>query len=78
MHHFFKPEKIFSPRSGVFGVLIIMLIVATVMFIAKFDDVKAAFVHIKIDISFFKIRRYGFPYERFVMFLFNRVPSGRL
>ena len=51
-------------RVGVFGV-------------EEFDDLEAAFVHIKMDVALFHIGRVRFPNDGFGEHLFHRLPHAK-
>ncbi|MNP74815.1 hypothetical protein D3C76_1717540 [compost metagenome] len=48
-----------------------------VMFIVELYDLEPALIHIKVDISLFKIRCRGFPEYRIRILCFNSFPSRK-
>ena len=61
-----------SAVSGAFGFRFMRIGVMTVK---EFHDPKTQAVNVKADVSFFKIRRYGFPDGNFGMHPFNSLPG---
>ncbi len=58
--------------SGAFGFRFMRIGVMTVK---EFHEPKTQAVNVKVDVSFFKIRRYGFPDGNFGMHPFNSLPG---
>ena len=72
-NNFFKPEhtiwKLFIIRRVHFRVIGVWMI-----FIEELYDVKSAAIHIKMNVSLFKIGRHGFPNAYFWMKFFDFTP----
>lgn len=56
--------------------MVVMFILAWVAGMAKFHNLKSAFIHIEMDISFFKIGSNGFPDFCLRVSFFNGLPGG--
>lgn len=77
-HDFPKAEKLIHPRHGrTVPAYRYGQIRSNVMSVEKFDDMKTALVHVKMNVPFLEIRSHGFPYFRLRIQGLHGTPRGK-
>ena len=76
LHHLDKMEHLIRTFVGIVHLILEHIVFGLKILAPKLVDLKTAFVHIEMDISFLKIGRTGLPNLRFGMQSLNRLPCA--
>ena len=76
LHHLDETEHFIRALVGITFLIIRHIVFGTEILTPELVNLKSALVYVEMNIAFFKIRRAGFPNQRFGMKSLDRQPSA--